>query len=147
MDCEKEYCNLLDAINNINLFPNNDKQKFIIRLQIMKLIEDYKAKQVNMKMFPNIKNDNKTYLLLTKTYYLNVFNSIEKYLESKKSNGNLTKNEYLLLISYFYKLSSIKEIFIFNEDYIRSLQLQKKIIEMMKKYIINQLNCEEDDKK
>ncbi len=117
------------------LSKSNDIQSY--KNKIFKYIEDN-----NKRLLVSIKNDKKTYLLLTRTYYTNEFNKIEKIINSEDlldKNNNLTKDIYLKLLSYLTILFDFEDYYIYKTDYFRSLQLQSKIITIIKSYIINEI--------
>ena len=94
----------------------------------------------NKKIFAVNKSDKKEYLLLTRTYYINEFNKIEKYINNEEiSNMNyyLTKEKYFRLLSYLITLSQFEDLYINKNDLLRSLQIQIKIINIIKINIIN----------
>ena len=96
----------------------------------------------NNRLLVSIKNDKKAYLLLTRTYYTNEFNKIEKIINSEdllNKNNNLTKDIYLKLLSYLNILLNFEDFYVSKTDYFRSLQLQSKIITIIKSYIINEI--------
>ena len=94
----------------------------------------------NKQIFGSIKNDKKAYLLMTRTYYINEFNKIERFINNEElSNRNycLTKEKYFLLLSYLIALSQFEDLYINKNDLLRSLQIQIKIINIIKMNIIN----------
>ena len=91
---------------------------------------------------PHLTSEEKKMLLIIKrTYYMNEMDKIEHYLNSVENikNLNLIKNEQKKLIYCFNKLSNYEKIYINLEDYYKSLNIQKRIINILKKYIINTL--------
>ena len=86
--------------------------------------------------------DKKTFLLLQRTYYLQKLKKTEtlinneKYLEEK---FNLTNDEFKRLISEFNNLLNLQNSWVCVEDLLKSLQLQNKIINILKIFIINQI--------
>lgn len=129
-----------NSLTEEKISPNIHLNKFISKVILSKLYEENKSNQVSMKMFSKINIDKKTYLLLVKTYYMNLFNSIEKLINSVNENKNkITKNEYLSITSFYYHLLKVEKLFIYKEDLVKSLMLQKKMLTIMENYIKNQL--------
>lgn len=123
----------------LNSWDNKKIDNFITRVGLSKIFEDYKSQQILMRMFPKLNIDTKTFLMLRKTYYINLFSDIEKLLRNIEINnsnsGVISNNDYICLISYLYKLINSEKILISKEDNVKSLLLQKKIIEIMKIYV------------
>ena len=133
--------NIFDEKNqNINSMINklsNSNEIQSYKNKIMKFIEEN-----NNKIHVSINNDKKDYLLLSRTYYLNEIDKIEKiinYEERINPNFNLTNEKYLQFLSYFNVLLSFENSYITKDDNFRSLKLQSKIIDIIKKYIINKV--------
>jgi hypothetical protein len=128
--------------NNLNikslmdkLSKSNDIQTY--KNKIFEFIENN-----NNRLLVSIKNDKKTYLLLTRTYYTNEFDKIEKIINNEdllNKNTTLTKDVYLKLLSYLNLLLNFEDFYVSKTDYFRSLQLQSKIISIIKKFLINEL--------
>ena len=128
--------------NNINikslidkLSKSNDIQSY--KNKIFEFIEDN-----NNRLLVSIKNDKKTYLLLTRTYYTNEFDKIEQIINNEdllNKNTTVTKDVYLKLLSYLNILLNFEDYYVYKTDYFRSLQLQSKIISIIKKFLINEL--------
>ena len=86
--------------------------------------------------------DKKMFLLLKRTFYLNEFEKTERYINSEKFSGkkyNLTKDEFNLLVTEFNNLINLQNLYINIEDLFKSLQLQNKIINILKVYIMNKI--------
>ena len=118
------------------LANSNDIQSY--KNQIIKWIEDN-----NKRILVSFEKDKKTYLLLKRTYYLNIFDIIEKQINNDEvfnKNNRLTNDKYLQLLSYFIVLVKFEELYINKVDAFKSLQLQSKILNMLKMYIINETN-------
>ena len=117
---------LKDLVNKIkNIKPNEHLNKY-----------------QNYENITSIKNDNKMNALLIRTYYLNEFNKNEQYINSKILYNNsykLNDVEYNELISIFNRLLNIQNLGLNKEDYFKSLQLQNKIVNMLKSYIIEKI--------
>ena len=132
-DYNKMNTNIHSLLNK--LAKSNDIESY--KNKLMKFIEDN-----NKSIFGSIKTDNKAYILLTRTYYLNMFDKIEKNINGNgllKSNYNLTKEQYLELLSYLNVLVSLEDLCIYKIDILRSLQLQSKIINIIKNFYINKI--------
>ena len=120
------------------------KRKIRIKTKIIKIkneaIKDKNALLVNKPAY--LYTDKKTFLLLQRTYYLQKLKKTEtlinneKYLEEK---FNLTNDEYKRLISEFNNLLNLQNSWVCVEDLLKSLQLQNKIINILKIFIINQI--------
>ena len=119
------------------------KRKIRIKTKIIKIkneaIKDKNALLVNK---PAYLYDKKTFLLLQRTYYLQKLKKTEtlinneKYLEEK---FNLTNDEFKRLVSEFNNLLNLQNSWVCVEDLLKSLQLQNKIINILKIFIINQI--------
>ena len=81
-------------------------------------------------------------LMLNRAYYINELVKIERYLDTLDyMNSNcISKIDEKRLIFCFNRLSKLEYLYISLEDYYKSLQLQKRIINYAKKYIINNNN-------
>ena len=124
----------LDIVSLINkLAKAKDIDSYNNR--IMKSIEEN-----NKRILISIKNDKKSFLLLTRTYYLNEFNKITKFIDNEERlNNNLTNEKYRQLLSFLNILIKFEDYYINKEDIFKSLQLQSKIINIIKKYFINKI--------
>ena len=121
------------------------KRKIRIKTKIIKIkneaIKDKNALLVNKPAY--LYTDKKTFLLLQRTYYLQKLKKTEtlinneKYLEEK---FNLTNDEFKRLISEFNNLLNLQNSWVCVEDLLKSLQLQNKIINILKIYIYNKSN-------
>ena len=129
--------NMKDINSMIEKLANsNDIQSY--KNQIIKWIEDN-----NKRILVSFEKDKKTYLLLKRTYYLNIFDIIEKQINNDElfnKNNRLTNDKYLQLLSYFIVLVKFEELYINKVDAFKSLQLQSKILNMLKMHIINETN-------
>ena len=134
----RSTANLTEKNQDINLMINklansNDIQSY--KNTIIKWIEEN-----NKRILVSLEKDRKTYLLMTRTNYLNIFDIIEKYINSielLEPNSKLSNEKYLKLISFFNILVKFEEVYINKFDKFRSLQLQIKIINILKMYFIN----------
>ena len=77
--------------------------------------------------------------MLNKEYYSEELQKIERYLDTLDyiNIKNLSKDDEKRLTFCFNRLSKLEYLYISLEDYYKSLQLQKRIINYVKKYIIN----------
>ena len=129
-----------DKNKNINTLINklansNDIQSY--KDKLFKLIEEN-----NKRMMISVKNDKKYHLLLTRTYYLNEFDKIEKIINTEElldQKCNLSHKKYLQLLSYLNVLFCLEDFYIYKSDCFRSLQLKSKIINIIKNFIINKI--------
>ena len=97
-----------EAINSINNFQNTPEEKVFL-------------------------------LMIKRRFYINRMEKIERYLDSL---NNVSKNisieeEQRKLSLCFNKLSNFESLYITLEDYLKGLNLQKRIINVLKRYIIN----------
>ena len=117
------------------LSKSNDIETY--KNKIFKFIEEN-----NKNLLVSINNDKKTYLLLTRTYYTNEFDKIEKIINSEdlvNKNYSITNDLYLQLLSFLNILLYFEDFYVYKTDLYRSLQLQSKIINIIKSYIINKI--------
>ena len=135
------------SINNI------DEQNKNIKILIDKLasnydIQSYKNKLINFieennkLIFNSNPIDQKSYLLMTRTYYLKEFEKIENIINNEdllNKNNNLTKEIIIQLLSYLNVLLYFEDMYINKYDINRSLQIQSKIINIIKVYLINKI--------
>ena len=126
-----------DKISNIN-----DFKEIIKKVKLIKQPEQKTAEINYSQFFPSIKHDNKTHLLLTRTFYMKEFEIIEQYINNEQFLNNkckLNNEEYTKLIYYFNKLLILHNLYINNKDYEKSLQILNKIVNILKNYIINKI--------
>ena len=78
-------------------------------------------------------------LMLNRAYYVNELVKIERYLDTLDyvNNNSISKVDEKRLIFCFNRLSKLEYLYVSLEDYYKSLQLQKRIINIVKKNIIN----------
>ena len=132
-----------------NLHEQNTKIKDLLdKLASNYDIQSYKNKLMNFieennkRIFNTNKIDQKAYLLMTRTYYLKEFEKIENIVNNENlinQNYNLTNQNYIQLLSYLNALLNLEDIYINKNDLLRSLQLQTKIINIIKSYLINKI--------
>ena len=134
-------------INNLDE-KNQNIKTLIDKLANNYDIQSYKNKLINSieennkRIFNSNKIDQKSYLLMTRTYYLQEFEKIEKTINSEgllNNNINLTKEKYIQLLSFFNLLLYFEEFYINKYDIYRSLQIQSKIINIIKTYLISKI--------
>ena len=89
-------------------------------------IEQYTSENINLL------------LMLNRAYYGNQLVKIERYLDTLEyMNSNcISKIDEKRLIFCFNKLSKLEYLYVSLEDYYKTLQLQKRIINYAKKNII-----------
>ena len=138
----------MDELKNNNNNKNNDIKSLINQLVKLNDIQEYKKtimKRIEDNSFISIKKDKKTYSLLIRTYYLNEFDKIEKAINNKEllnNNSNLSNEQYLEFLSYLNSLLSFEDLYINKNDSLKSLQLQSKIINIIKSNFINKNDFE-----
>ena len=135
---------------------NLEDQNINIKTLIVKLannydIQSYKNKLMNFieennkLIFNSNKLDRKSFLLMTRTYYLEEFEKIGKFIDNKdlvNQNIDITKEKYIKLLSYLNVLFYFESIYINKYDFYRSLQIQSKLINIIKTYLINKIGKE-----
>ena len=94
----------------------------------------------NNRAFVLNQNDKKMDLLLKRTYYLNEFDKINNLIDNAKKllerKNDLSKEKYAHLIFLLNILYKLENLTIITKDVYKSLQLQKKIIEIMKNFLM-----------
>ena len=133
-----------------NLHEQNTKIKALLdKLANNYDIQSYKNKLMNFieennkRIFNNNKIDQKAYLLMTRTYYLQEFEKIDNFINNENlisQNNNLTNQNYIKLLSYLNDLLNLEDIYINKNDCLRSLQIQSKIINIIKMYLIYKID-------
>ena len=133
-----------------NLHEQNTKIKALLdKLANNYDIQSYKNKLINSieennkRIFNSNKIDQKSYLLMTRTYYLQEFEKIDNFINNENlisQNNNLTNQNYIKLLSYLNALLNLEDIYINKNDCLRSLQIQSKIINIIKRYLINKID-------
>ena len=86
--------------------------------------------------------DKKFFLLLKRTYYMKELEKTEKFINSERFSEtklNLTNEEFQRLVEEFNNLLNLQNLYISFEDLFKSLQLQNKIINILKIYITNKI--------
>ena len=86
--------------------------------------------------------DKKFFLLLKRTYYMKELEKAEKFINSERFSEtklNLTNEEFQSLVEEFNNLLNLQNLYISFEDLLKSLQLQNKIINILKIYITNKI--------
>ena len=135
------------SINNIEE-QNKNIKTLIDKLASNYDIQSYKNKLINFieennkLIFNSNSIDQKSYLLMTRTYYLKEFEKIENIINNEdllNKNNNLTKEIIIQLLSYLNVLLYFEDMYINKYDINRSLQIQSKIINIIKVYLINKI--------
>ena len=86
--------------------------------------------------------DKKFFLLLKRTYYMKELEKAEKFINSERFSEtklNLTNEEFQSLVEEFNNLLNLQNLYISFEDLLKSLQLQNKIINILKIYLTNKI--------
>ena len=86
--------------------------------------------------------DKKFFLLLKRTYYMKELEKAEKFINSERFSEtklNLTNEEFQSLVEEFNNLLNLQNLYISFEDLFKSLQLQNKIINILKIYLTNKI--------
>ena len=86
--------------------------------------------------------DKKFFLLLKRTYYMKELEKTEKFINSERFSEtklNLTNEEFQRLVEEFNNLLNLQNLYISFEDLFKSLQLQNKIINILKIYLTNKI--------
>ena len=127
----------------------NKLKDLVNKIKNIKPTEHLNKYQNYENIIPSIKNDNKMNALLIRTYYLNEFNKNEQYINSKilyNDYDKLNDLDYNELISIFNNLLDIQNLGLNKEDYFKSLQLQNKIVNILKSYIIEKIDNAKSNK-
>ena len=95
--------------------------------------------QIQNSIFRYTLEGNKILLILNRELYLNEMKKIERYLDALEylNRPNLIKNEQKRLIFCFNRLSNLEKMYISLEDYYKSLNIQKRIIYILKVSILS----------
>jgi hypothetical protein len=129
--------------DNPNLRKRQKKRKSALKSKENTKIEN-KSEQ-NVLSFDKplfLYTDKKTFLLFKRTYYMRELEKTENFINSEKfmdKRLNLTYDEFSRLLAEFNNLLKLQKLYINFEDLFRSLQLQNKIINILKVYIINKM--------
>ncbi len=88
--------------------------------------------------FQNTPEEKLFLLMIKRRFYINRMEKIERYLDSLNNvNKNISIEEEQRKLSLcFNKLSNFESLYITLEDYHKGLNLQKRIINVLKRYII-----------
>ena len=116
--------NKLARTNDIGSYKN----------KVIKYIEEN-----NKRIFVSNENDKKTFLLLRRTYYINEFNKLENMINNEELLNNLTNEKYEQLLSFLNVLLYFEDFYIYKKDVFRSLQLQSKIIKILKQHFLDKI--------
>ena len=143
--------------NNLNplklLKHNNQKQKMLSQ----KVFKSRHKTEIKINKNENISiqntlapykplylyKDKKTFLLLKRTYYLRELKKTESFVNSEKFSEkqiDLTNGEFTRLVEEFNNLLNMENLYISIEDLFKSLQLQNKIIKILKIFILSKID-------
>ena len=114
-----------DALTSTNSLENNELNEL--------------NEQIQNSIFRYTLEGNKILLILNRELYLNEMKKIERYLDTLEylNRPNLIKNEQKRLIFCFNRLSNFEKMYISLEDYYKSLNIQKRIIYILKVSILS----------
>ena len=121
----EKITNKEDALISINSLENNELNGL--------------NEQIQNRIFRYTLEGNKILLILNRELYLNEMKKIKRYLDALEylNRPNLIKNEQKRLIFCFNRLSNLEKMYITLEDYYKSLNLQKRIIYILKVSILS----------
>ena len=131
---------------NANFKQKNSRKKGKTRIELRKeKINnenglDENDMDLNKPLF--LFTDKKFFLLLKRTYYMKELEKTEKFINSERFSEtklNLTNEEFQRLVEEFNNLLNLQNLYISFEDLFKSLQLQNKIINILKIYITNKI--------
>ena len=131
---------------NANFKQKNSRKKGKTRIELRKeKINnenglDENDMNLNKPLF--LFTDKKFFLLLKRTYYMKELEKAEKLINSERFSEtklNLTNEEFQRLVEEFNNLLNLQNLYISFEDLFKSLQLQNKIINILKIYITNKI--------
>ena len=131
---------------NANFKQKNSRKKGKTRIELRKeKINnenglDENDMNLNKPLF--LFTDKKFFLLLKRTYYMKELEKAEKFINSERFSEtklNLTNEEFQSLVEEFNNLLNLQNLYISFEDLLKSLQLQNKIINILKIYITNKI--------
>ena len=131
---------------NANFKQKNSRKKGKTRIELSKeKINnenglDENIMNLNKPLF--LFTDKKFFLLLKRTYYMKELEKTEKFINSERFSEtklNLTNEEFQSLVEEFNNLLNLQNLYISFEDLFKSLQLQNKIINILKIYITNKI--------
>ena len=131
---------------NANFKQKNSRKKGKTRIELSKeKINnenglDENDMNLNKPLF--LFTDKKFFLLLKRTYYMKELEKAEKFINSERFSEtklNLTNEEFQSLVEEFNNLLNLQNLYISFEDLFKSLQLQNKIINILKIYLTNKI--------
>ena len=131
---------------NANFKQKNSRKKGKTRIELRKeKINnenglDENDMNLNKPLF--LFTDKKFFLLLKRTYYMKELEKTEKFINSERFSEtelNLTNEEFQRLVEEFNNLLNLQNLYISFEDLFKGLQLQNKIINILKIYITNKI--------
>ena len=131
---------------NANFKQKNSRKKGKTRIELSKeKINNENGldeNDINLNKPLFLFNDKKFFLLLKRTYYMKELEKTEKFINSERFSEtklNLTNEEFQSLVEEFNNLLNLQNLYISFEDLFKSLQLQNKIINILKIYITNKI--------
>ena len=131
---------------NANFKQKNSRKKGKTRIELRKEKinnengNDENDMNLNKPLF--LFTDKRFFLLLNRTYYMKELEKAEKFINSERFSEtklNLTNEEFQSLVEEFNNLLNLQNLYISFEDLLKSLQLQNKIINILKIYITNKI--------
>ena len=131
---------------NANFKQKNSRKKGKTRIELRKeKINNENGldeNDINLNKPLFLFTDKKFFLLLKRTYYMKELEKAEKFINSERFSEtklNLTNEEFQRLVEEFNNLLNLQNLYISFEDLFKSLQLQNKIINILKIYITNKI--------
>ena len=131
---------------NANFKQKNSRKKGKTRIELRKeKINNENGldeNDINLNKPLFLFTDKKFFLLLKRTYYMKELEKAEKFINSERFSEtklNLTNEEFQSLVEEFNNLLNLQNLYISFEDLFKSLQLQNKIINILKIYITNKI--------
>ena len=131
---------------NANFKQKNSRKKGKTRIELSKeKINNENGldeNDINLNKPLFLFTDKKFFLLLKRTYYMKELEKAEKFINSERFSEtklNLTNEEFQSLVEEFNNLLNLQNLYISFEDLFKSLQLQNKIINILKIYITNKI--------
>ena len=134
----EEDLNSLECQTESSFSELNEEDNQPSPINLISNLQDFSLHETENQIPPFTPDERRMILILSRTYYMNEMDKIERYLNSIENIKDLKmiKNEEKKLIFCFNKLSNYEKIYINLEDYYKSLNLQKRIVIILKKYII-----------
>ena len=135
----EEDLNSLECKTASSFSELNEEDNQISPIEIIANLEKFSSNETDAHIQHFTHEERKKLLIFNRTYYMNEMDRIERYINSIENMKDLKKmkKEEKKLIFCFNKLSNNEKLYINLQDYYKSLNLQKRIVIMLKKYIIN----------